>query len=85
MKKNKKLAITFIAAVMGVISINSFVSLLFAQPIVGLTTYCHNEKSGTNFVGPCPGQSAKHNTNLQQKTCVLGPSGSCPPNLKDRD
>ncbi len=80
MKISTVLAIICIVTSVGIVFVAPLVSSTFALP--GVTTYCHNEKSGTNFIGPCPGQSVEHNKNLVEKTCVLP---HCPPNLKHRD
>ncbi len=79
-----------ISTILVVISIVTSVGIVFATPLTssalahstkGTITYCHNEKSGTNVEGPCPGKSVEHNKNLVEKTCVLP---NCPPNLKHK-
>jgi hypothetical protein len=79
-----------ITIVLAIISITVAIGIGFtfsAAPSVFAHSFdfCHNEKSGTNFLGKCPGQSEEHNKNLEEGKCVIdGRHNTCPDNLQER-
>jgi hypothetical protein len=82
MKISIVLAIMSITASIGIGFTFSAASSVFAHTF----NFCHNEKSDTNFLGECPGQSEEHNKNLEEGQCIIdGHHQTCPSNLQERD
>jgi hypothetical protein len=63
---------------------SAFATVMLPSPF---SPYCHNEKSGKNFEGSCPGKSGETPNKLQLQ-CIKDtqvPRYECPSNLKQRE